>query len=108
MPPEARNQQQSMRGLRVGRALAIAQKEASQQTPPDDRYRRRAACDPAASGVIAMPRLRSRPGHRPRRCFWCISITQSRSTATLVDYCIAAEAATADRIRELADPPHAS
>jgi hypothetical protein len=32
------------------RALAIAQKEAPQQAPPDDRYRRRAACDPAAAG----------------------------------------------------------
>jgi hypothetical protein len=34
----------------ISQTLAIAQKEASQQTPPDDRYRRRAACDPAAAG----------------------------------------------------------
>jgi hypothetical protein len=31
-------------------ARAFAQKEAPQQAPPDDRYRRRAACDPAAAG----------------------------------------------------------
>jgi hypothetical protein len=32
------------------RTCGIAQKEASQQAPSDDRYRRRAACDPAAAG----------------------------------------------------------
>jgi hypothetical protein len=57
------------------RAFEFAQKEASQQTPPDDRYRRRAACDPAASGVIAMPRLRSCARRRPRRRLRCDSIT---------------------------------
>jgi hypothetical protein len=34
----------------ISAAPASAQKEAPQQAPPDDRYRRRAGCDPAAAG----------------------------------------------------------
>jgi hypothetical protein len=46
-----------------------------------------------ASDTDRPSRKQPRSGERARACCWCVSITQSRSTATLVDCCFAARRA---------------